>query len=247
MSTRKSGPKRAISLDFRRPGGHLYVRTQAISAPTPGELRLTIRTLTQILVLAAPSVLLSAGNIGAQVVVPPGDTYVESSGPSQSGSMARWRIPATEPRVLLVYFEAPPEHRPEFWNEARNALRVWEDESGAPLSFQEADGPEESDVEFRWISRFSTVQAGSTHRQLDDSGFIEHVTVTLADTHSDGMRMSDEFVRLVALHEVGHVVGLPHSENPSDIMHPGNRNLELSGRDIRSVRILYGRPIDEAP
>jgi predicted Zn-dependent protease len=57
--------------------------------------------------------------------------------------------------------------------------------------------------------------------------------------------MSNEFIRLVALHEVGHVVGLPHSENPADTMHPGNRNLELSQRDIRSVRTLYDLPVDE--
>ncbi len=240
MSTRKSGSKWPNGLDFRPPPGHLYVHTQAISPPTTGEPRLTIRTLVQVLVLVAPPVLLSAANIGAQAVVPPGDTYVENSGPTQSGSMARWRLTATGARVLRVYFAPPPARRPEFWNEARRALRVWENVSGAPLRFREADNLEQADIEFRWISRFSTAQAGSTHRQLDDSGFIEHVTVTLADTHSEGMRMSDEFVRLVALHEVGHVVGLPHSENPSDAMHPGNRNLELSPRDIRSVHMLYG-------
>lgn len=105
---------------------------------------------------------------------------------------------------------------------------------------------DEADVEFRWIDRFPTEQAGSTHRELDDSGSIEHVTVTLANSHSDGIRMSDEFISLVALHEVGHVLGLPHSENPADTMHPGNRNLELSPRDIRSVQMLYGLPVDEA-
>jgi predicted Zn-dependent protease len=125
-------------------------------------------------------------------------------------------------------------------------LQVWGSILGFPLEFRPVLDVTEADIEFRWITRFSTAQAGLTDRQLDDSGFIERVTVTLADTHSDGMQMSDEFIRLVALHEIGHVVGLPHSENPADVMHPGNRNLKLSHRDIRSVRILYGLPVDEA-
>ena len=148
--------------------------------------------------------------------------------------------------MLNVYFGPPPTQRKDYWNEARRALRVWESIPGFPLQFRPVQDADVADIEFRWIPRFSTAQAGLTDRQLDESGFIERVTVTLADAHSDGMRMSDEFIRLVALHEIGHVVGLPHSENPADAMHPGNRNVELSDRDIRSVRVLYGLPVDEA-
>ncbi|MFQ5530576.1 MAG: matrixin family metalloprotease [Gemmatimonadota bacterium] len=201
----------------------------------------------QVFGLAAVALLPAAENVAAQSVVPPGDTYVESLGAERSGSTARWRPSPAGLRVLKVYFGPAPPHRPEFWDEARRALRVWEAVSGAPLRFETVREAKQADVEFRWIERFSTAQAGSTHRRLDDAGFIEHVTVVLADAHSDGVRMSDEFIRLVALHEVGHVVGLPHSQNPADAMHPGNRNLGLSPRDLRSVRVLYGLPPDPTP
>ena len=205
-----------------------------------GRARLTIRTLVQLLGLAVTALLFPAERIAAQSVVPPGDAYVEDSQTGKAGSAARWRPAPDGPRVLAVYFEAPPAERPEFWEETRRALRIWQRDSPAPLRFETVDDPEQSDVEFRWIQKFSTPQAGSTHRRLDAAGFIDHVTVVLANSHSDGVRMSDEFIRLVALHEVGHVVGLPHSENPADAMHPGNRNLNLSRRDLRSVGVLYG-------
>lgn len=190
--------------------------------------------------------LLASARASGQAVVPPGDTYVEGSGTTDAGSIAKWELHGEEPRAILVRFSAPPSDRPDFWLEAKRALRVWEQVSGAPLRFQVTHDASRADVDFVWIDRFPTSQAGSTHRSLDSSGFVEHVTVTLAVAHSDGVPMSPEFVRLVALHEVGHVVGLPHSENPGDVMHPGNRNLELSPRDIRSVEILYGHTSDTA-
>jgi len=179
------------------------------------------------------------GGAAGQAVVPPGDTYVEGSDATEAGAIDRWGRTEAGTRVLQVHFADPPGDRPDFWREARSALRVWEVVSGAPLRFEITSDPTGAEVEFLWIDRFPTAQAGSTHRRLDEAGFIEHVTVTLAAAHSDGVPMSPEFVRLVALHEVGHVVGLPHSENPGDAMHPGNRNLELSPRDIRSVEVLY--------
>jgi hypothetical protein len=201
----------------------------------------------QVFALAALGLAMSVEQAMAQSVVPAGDAYVEHSEHGRSGSAARWRPSPVGVRTLSVHFGSPPADRPEFWDEARRALRVWEDVSGAPLRFETVAEAVDADVEFRWIRRFPTAQAGATHRVLDDAGFIEHVTVVLADQHSDGVRMSNEFIRLVALHEVGHVVGLPHSENPADAMHPGNRNLKLSQRDLRSVGVLYGLAADSAP
>jgi len=179
------------------------------------------------------------GVASAQAVVPPGATYVEDGTGRPAATAARWRPPEGDTRVLRVAFADPPADAASFWREAREALDTWSAIPGIPFLFQLVPATGEPDVEFRWVDRFPTSQAGATHRRLDEDGYVDGVTVVLARSHADGSSMSPEFRRLVALHEVGHVLGLPHSEDPGDVMHPGNRNLRVSSRDVRSLRSLY--------
>ena len=52
----------------------------------------------------------------------------------------------------------------------------------------------------------------------------------------------------VALHELGHALGLGHSDNPSDVMYPYyRRGMQLSANDIGAARQLYGAPAVVAP
>ncbi len=110
------------------------------------------------------------------------------------------------------------------------------------MRFEPVSSVEEADVRFQWIEEFEARQAGTTDRDADSEGWLRKATVTLALRHSEGLPMSDDFLRLVALHEVGHALGLPHSEDPGDAMHPGNRSARLSARDVRSLQQLYASP-----
>ncbi len=46
----------------------------------------------------------------------------------------------------------------------------------------------------------------------------------------------------MALHEVGHALGLPHSDRPEDLMYPTTRRPELTPRDIATIQLLYHLP-----
>ena len=172
-------------------------------------------------------------------VVRPADSYVASD--ELEDQVPKWQTTGREERVLYVHFMDPPEDRPDFWEESVRALDYWNEVSGLPLVFRSTRDERSAEVRFRWIRRFDARQAGTTDWETDGEGWLTSVVVTLAMEHEDGTPMGDDFLRMVALHELGHVIGLPHSDSPADVMHPGNRSLYLSDRDIRSARQLYER------
>jgi hypothetical protein len=191
-----------------------------------------------LVLLSQPAFLRAQSSEQGPAVIPGREAYLDLSAPSAEG-LLRWVARGGDERVIAVHFEPPPYPRPAFWESARWALLEWSRVPGLPLRFDVIRTAHDADLWFRWIGEFGEYQAGTTEWRADADGSLTGATVTLAMRHADGLVMSDEFLRMVALHEVGHALGLPHSEDPKDVMHPGSRNSVLSPRDVRSLQELY--------
>ncbi|KAK0416032.1 hypothetical protein QR680_012259 [Steinernema hermaphroditum] len=127
------------------------------------------------------------------------------------------------------------------------ALETWEKDSGRTLQFKETFGRDKVDLEVLF--------AKYHHNDLEDfdgeGGIIAHSAYPTeglvhfdASEHwsTDGREGLD--LRYVALHEIGHALGLRHSTHPKAIMNPYYREqlsdgFRLSKDDIFGIKELY--------
>jgi predicted Zn-dependent protease len=57
-----------------------------------------------------------------------------------------------------------------------------------------------------------------------------------------GTLLTPKQVQLTAAHEMGHALGLPHSDSPRDVMYPTNTATSLTPRDFETMWGLYALP-----
>lgn len=122
-----------------------------------------------------------------------------------------------------------------------DAFAVWEN-TGIPVRFLFVDDALAADVSVRWIDRFDEPISGTTAWSRDDRWWITDARVTLAVHQRHGLALDAEAMRALALHEIGHVLGLDHASDSTYIMSPRVRVRGLTSADRATVRRLYQLP-----
>lgn len=129
--------------------------------------------------------------------------------------------------------------------QASAGIREWQ---GRPLPLTvlpTGSGRASADVEVRWVRSLDGDRVGqaTVRWQVGPRGADLAVMDFVLTTHTpDGRDLDPERIRLTAAHEMGHVLGLPHSDDPADVMYRYNTATRLTYRDFRTVEVLYGLP-----
>ena len=124
--------------------------------------------------------------------------------------------------------------------EVRDAARRW---SPNPVRFEEVGDTATAQVVIRWTDQFPFRRAGQTDLFWDAEGQLYRARVTLALRTERGVPLPAEARFAVALHELGHVLGLPHSADSADVMFEATRATDPSPRDLRTLYLLYELPL----
>jgi predicted Zn-dependent protease len=145
--------------------------------------------------------------------------------------------------VMVVHVPPPPFEDPgtarELQDAAADGILSW---NGQPFPIVvDRRGRRPAGFEVTWKPTLGSDHLGLTHTQWSRSGGLRVLSLELSTrTPSDPSRILDpSVVRLTAAHEMGHALGLPHSDQPRDVMYPNNTATALSARDYRTVEALY--------
>jgi predicted Zn-dependent protease len=126
---------------------------------------------------------------------------------------------------------------------ARDAFDTWA--RVLPLRFTFTNDSAAAEVRVRWTDRLTKdEQVGENRLTYRPDGVVVGADVTLAVHDPRGRALSAEVLRLIALHEVGHAIGLAHSPDPGDVMaaRTDGRARGLSAADVATARLLYALP-----
>jgi hypothetical protein len=169
-------------------------------------------------------------------------TYIGEMVAERDSSLARWHdLKGVPLRVWIQSKSTIEEWRPEYATRVRDAFLAW-DGVGLPVRFAFTADSANADVHVSFVDHFDEPISGRTKWARDDDWWIIDADIVLAVHHSSGRTLDDEAMKAMALHEIGHLLGLDHTEDLTSIMAPRVRVRELSLADRATVRLLYTLP-----
>lgn len=180
-------------------------------------------------------------SIRQQVEGEPDRHYLDSLF-SDSDSLVRHWPPELEPVPYAIIAGGTESFTPDMVFEARGAIDAW-GSAGAGVRLVETSDTTAALLTVRWVDTLGGERGGYTDLAWDRSGRIRRARISLATRATvTGRPLSPEARSEIALHELGHALGLPHSSYPGDVMFPVAQNSAPSDRDRFSLRLLYQLP-----
>ena len=166
-----------------------------------------------------------------------------------AGSLKLYRWPEDTQQIRIWVPEPahlPPDLAREFQRAAARGIQAWHGHP-IPLSVRTRERGEPPDVTVEWVQTMEENRLGRAEVEWTQRGEDIRVRVLgfIMATNQPGENrpeLTTRQIELVAAHEMGHVLGLPHSDDSRDVMFPQNTATHLTRRDFRTIEAFYSLP-----
>jgi predicted Zn-dependent protease len=193
-------------------------------------------------VVVAPAKVTSTADLRRRIAQASEDTYINDVIASHDSALARW--PDRYGNPLRVWVQPSTTHsgfNPAAVPVVRQAFVEWS-KLGIPVPFTFVVDSSMADVRVTRVEKFNESISGKTLWAHDDGWWIIDANIQLAVRHHSGELLDTTSVRAIAMHEVGHLLGLAHTTDTTSIMAPKVRVRDLSAADRATAQLLYRLP-----
>jgi predicted Zn-dependent protease len=188
-------------------------------------------------------IVLGSATLLAVLLCPTASRLAELPVAAGPGVRATWSDVAHSPLgVWIQQDDADDGARTDALRGVSSALDAWS--RVTPIRFEITADSARADVRVLWRHQLSDPATGTrvnglTRYTVSTASHITGADVFIALRRANGRALSTGAVEAIALHELGHVIGLGHSRDSSDVMFPTVQVRGLSRADIAATRPLY--------
>lgn len=214
-------------------------------SPAPGAMSTADASSSNEIVVASGGIPAPARNLGAirrHLQDREQGTFIGDILAARDSNIARWVDRREKPVTVWIDERSPLAGADQsFASQVRTAFIDW-GAAGVPLTFTFVSDSSRAEVKVTFIERFEQRMTGRAVWIRDTNWWICGGSIELALQSGSGHVLTPDQFHAIALHEIGHLLGLDHTSDTLAIMSPRVRALSLTPQDVATMRLIYELP-----